>query len=113
MKKTATIAAIVLGLMLAASTAARQDHKGATTKKNSKRFDSDTCVAAVCGIKGGSCNVDDTICPVGTMCIDGSCTTQTVGSSCDDYGDCYASEEDLTCDSDTDECVKRKGAGEA
>ena len=77
-----------------------------------KREGSGTCTAMVCGVVGGSCDVSTTFCPRDTVCIDGICTIQTVGSKCDNDGYCYTSEEDLVCDSDSNTCIKRKGKGE-
>lgn len=119
--KKATIASIVLALIVAANAAsvdkisimkkARRNHLNLNSllHKNVKR-EAETCVAVTCVEEGGACSAEDPsqACMDYNSCNDGICGF-VEGSKCS-YSYCS---ETLYCNSEEDKCYKKKGEGEA
>ena len=131
--RKATIASIVLALLVAANAAAatnrvpimkrKGERKGALKEfhhKDRKKRDPSQCVAITCIEKGDTCSEekeDETeLCNDYLSCVNGKCGLFTEGDPCDKYGYCdnnYKREENLRCNRTENKCHRYRGEGEA
>ena len=128
--RKATIASIVLALLVAANAAAATNkvpimkrkggRKSALNEllKDRKKREPGDCAVITCIAEGETCSDEDEskVCNDLMDCINGKCGVYTEGGPCSDSSNCYneyVGDDDLYCNDTENKCHKQKGEGGA